>query len=107
MAFQRRIVLAAVLELRSWPRTHRDAAHESPHISPYLPISRHLEMQHMRLALHCLSAAPWLLLAGSDRSWSLAAGALEDLDAILSVDGLSGIFIGPNDLVRGGRRLPS
>mmetsp|Transcript_23968 Transcript_23968/g.71313 ORF Transcript_23968/g.71313 Transcript_23968/m.71313 type:complete len:93 (+) Transcript_23968:2-280(+) len=34
-------------------------------------------------------------------------GALEDLDAILRVDGLSGIFIGPNDLVRGGRRLPS
>mmetsp|Transcript_49594 Transcript_49594/g.160220 ORF Transcript_49594/g.160220 Transcript_49594/m.160220 type:complete len:283 (+) Transcript_49594:2-850(+) len=25
-------------------------------------------------------------------------GALEDLDAILSVDGLSGIFVGPNDL---------
>ena len=54
--------------------------------------------------MHCLSAAPWLILAGSDRSWSI--GALEDLDAILSVDGLSGIFIGPNDLVRGGRWLP-
>ncbi|EOD20283.1 hypothetical protein EMIHUDRAFT_117636 [Emiliania huxleyi CCMP1516] len=40
---------------------------------------------------------------GSRGDWTRASNAcvqsaLEDLDAILSVDGLSGIFVGPNDL---------